>query len=291
MFIHNAATFLTRPADVKTLKEELKRYTDVYFRRINKFVMLALIGAYRCVLNQQISRDTSIYLTTENGNLGDTESVLSQIYRHHSLPMPYNFINTMANTASFYVAQGLNLTGRNISISSQNLSFERGLELLKTDMDLHVVRSALAGSVDEATASESHFREKSGLLHDQVNQVDRSCWLYLRSEQDGAVGEVTAIRSFQTKQDSLQWLETHGHSYSRPLFLSFGMAIGSEEKEAWKQRIRPDGEFDYIRDCGYLNATTACGVAEFVNQFKSANLLHVNKNFQDQYVILLMQCY
>jgi hypothetical protein len=69
------------------------------------------------------------------------------------------------------------------------------------------------------------------------------------------------------------------------------MAIGSEEKEVWRQKIRPDGEFDYIRDCGYLNATTACGVAEFVNQFKSANLLHVNKNFQDQYVILLMQCY
>jgi hypothetical protein len=158
-------------------------------------------------------------------------------------------------------------------------------------MDLHVVRSALVGSVDEATASESHFKEKSGLLHDQVNQVDRSCWLYLRSEQDGAVGEVTAIRSFQTKQDSLQWLETNGHFYSRPLFLSFGMAIGSEEKEAWKQRIRPDEEFDYIRDCGYLNATTACGVAEFVHQFKSANLLHVNKNFQDQYVILQVRSY
>jgi hypothetical protein len=70
MFIHNAATFLTRPADVKTLKEELKRYSDVYFRRINKFVMLALIGAYRCVLDQQRYEHLSDNRKRKSGGYG-----------------------------------------------------------------------------------------------------------------------------------------------------------------------------------------------------------------------------
>jgi hypothetical protein len=291
MFIHNAATYLSAPADVKALKEELKRHTDIYFRRVNKFVLLALIGAHCCARGQRIDRDAAVYLATEHGNLGDTESVLRQIYRQHTLPMPYNFINTMANTASFYVAQGLNLTGRNLSISSQNLSFERGLELLKTDMDLQAVRSALAGSVDEATASESRFREKSGLACDQVNQADRSCWLYLRSEQDGALGEVKAIRSFRGQRDGLAWLAAKGRALPRPAVLSFGMAVGPEEKEAWTKTIRPDGELDYVRECGHLNATTACGVTTFIGRRHAGHLIHVNKNFQDRYVILQVQRY
>ncbi len=290
MFIHNASTFLSAPVDVKALKEELKRHTDIHFRRINKFVLLALIGAHRCARDQRISPETAIYLATEHGNLGDTESVLCQIYRQHRLPMPYNFINTMANTASFYVAQGLNLTGRNLSVSSQNLSFERTLELLKADMDLRTVRSALAGSVDEATASESHFREKSGLALDQVNQVDRSCWLYLTRERQGALGEVKAIRSFRGKPDGLDWLEANSREFLRPAFLSFGIAVGPEERETWKTAVRHDGELDYVRECGHLNATTACGVAMFIGRRRAGHLIHINKDFQDRYVILQVQC-
>ena len=290
MFIHNASAFLSAPSDVKTLKEELKRHTDIYFRRVNKFVLLALIGAHRCARDQQIRPDTAVYLATEHGNLGDTESVLRQIYRQHALPMPYNFINTMANTASFYVAQGLNLTGRNLSVSSQNLSFERGLELLKADMEMQAVGSALAGSVDEATASESRFREKSGLAVDRVNQVDRSCWLYLKCEREGALGEVKAIRSFRGKRDGLHWLEANSREFIRPAVLSFGIAVGPEEREAWKKAVRPDGEFDYVRECGNRNATTACGVATFIGLRRAGHLIHVNKNFQDRYVILQVQC-
>ncbi len=286
MFIHSASAFLTPPADVKALKEELARHTDAYFRRVNKFVLLALIGAHRCARDRRIAPDTAIYLATEHGNLGDTESVLRQIYRQHSLPMPYNFINTMANTASFYVAQGLNLTGRNLSVSSQNLSFERGLELLKADMDLQAVGSALAGGVDEATASQSHFREKSGLAADRVNQVDRSCWLYLRREGEGAVGEVKAIRSFRGKSDGLAWLAANRRAFLRPAVLSFGMAIGLKEREEWKKAVRPDGEWDYVRECGHRNATAAYGVATFIGRRRTGLLIHVNKNFQDRYAIL-----
>jgi hypothetical protein len=291
MFIHSAVAYVTETADVKALKEELKSHIDTYFRRVSKFVLLALIGACSCAARRPLEQDTAVYLTTENGNLADTESVLSQIYRRHSLPMPFNFINTMANTASFYIAQGLGLCGRNISASSQNLSFERGLELLKTDMELRFVRHALIGLVDEATASASHFAALSGIDSARVNQIDRSCWLYVSAERAGAIGEVTAIRSFKSQDEAIRGLEKNPGALPGDMAISFGLAIGPAEKDMWLTRVqaitsRPAREFDYVKNSGNFNVTTACGVAHFLNTFSASHLLHINKNFSDQYVVL-----
>ena len=296
MFIQSAVAHINAPADVKTLKEELKRHTETYFRRISKFVLLALIGAYSCAAHCRPDRAAAIYLTTENGNLADTESVLSQIYRSHSLPMPFNFINTMANTAAFYVAQGLGLGGRNITVSSQNLSFERGMELLKTDMDLRFVKHALIGLVDEATAAASHFTASSGVPNTQVNQIDRSCWLYITSERGGAMGEVTAVRSFKTGNDAVRWLENNPDVLSQNTVISFGSAVDPMEKKEWLNKAqsitsRPAREFDYAGTFGNCNVTTACGVAAFLNTFSASRLFHINKNFSDQYVILEVSRY
>jgi hypothetical protein len=291
MFIHSAVAYVTETADVKALKEELKSHIDTYFRRVSKFVLLALIGACSCAARRPLEQDTAVYLTTENGNLADTESVLSQIYRRHSLPMPFNFINTMANTASFYIAQGLGLCGRNISASSQNLSFERGLELLNTDMDLRFVRHALIGLVDEATAAASHFAALSGIDSARVNQIDRSCWLHVSTEREGAIGEMTAIRSFKSQDEAIRGLEKNPDALPGDMAISFGLAIDPAEKGMWLTRVqaitsRSAKEFDYVKNSGNFNVTTACGVAAFLNTSDAPHLLHINKNFSDQYVIL-----
>jgi hypothetical protein len=291
IYIHRAAAYITEQSDVKLLKEELKSHIDTYFRRVSKFVLLALIGACSCADRRPLEQDTAVYLTTENGNLADTESVLSQIYRRHSLPMPFNFINTMANTASFYIAQGLGLCSRNISVSSQNLSFERGMELLKTDMDLGFVRHALIGAVDEATASAFQLASSSGTSNARINQIDRSCWLYVQSEREGAIGEVTAIRSFKGRDDAMGWLENNPDALSGNTVMSFGAVMGPAEKDMWLARVQamtsgPAMEFDYVKNSGYFNVTTACGVARFLSTSSASRMLHINRNFSDQYVTL-----
>jgi len=291
MFIHSAVAHITAPAEVRDLKEELGRHTDIHFRRVSKFVLLALIGACSCAARRTPDKDTAIYVTTENGNLADTESVLSQIYRQHSLPMPFNFINTMTNTAAFYVAQGLGLCGRNMSVSSQNLSFERGMELLKADMETGTVRHALIGLVDEATPSASRFTTSSGVVNDRINQIDRSCWLYVKAERAGAIGEIAAVRSFKTQEEACRWLEENPASLSPDTEFSFGAAMGPEEKGRWMTRLqsaarRPAIEFDYIRESGHYNVTTACGIVRFLQTSNTDRLFHINRNFSDQHVIM-----
>ena len=82
MYIHNYSMFVSPPADdIKIYKQEISRYTDLKFRRATKFVLLTLAGACQCAHGQAIQTDAAVYLTTENGNLGDAETVLDQIYQ------------------------------------------------------------------------------------------------------------------------------------------------------------------------------------------------------------------
>ena len=81
MYIHSFSAYTGEPnVDVQWLKGEISRYTRVNFRRGNRFILLALLGACQCIHGRSIAADTAVYLTTEHGNLGETAAVLDEIY-------------------------------------------------------------------------------------------------------------------------------------------------------------------------------------------------------------------
>jgi len=55
MYIHSASAFTGEAnADINFLKEEIKRYTQENFRRVNRFILLSLLGALQCVHQQPL---------------------------------------------------------------------------------------------------------------------------------------------------------------------------------------------------------------------------------------------
>jgi len=290
MYIHSCSRFIS-PAvdDIKVYKQEISKYTALKFRRANKFVLLSLVGACQCAHMQRFETDTAVYLTTENGTMGDTETVLDQIYHKHEFPMPYNFISTMSNTASFYVAQSFDLLGRNLTVSSKQLSFERGLELLRSDLVAGVVKEALLGAVDEVCFSKSQFEAKFNRPYDDFQIVEGSCWLLIKAEKSGALGEITAIESFGSLSQTADWLKHL--SVKRPLILSCGMLIDPGQKESLVQAVPLQAEFDYINECGYFDSATACGVTGFLKQYDDAILVHINQDFRGQFAVLVVEKY
>jgi len=290
MYIHNYSIFVSRPVDdIKVYKQEISRYTDIKFRRANKFVLLSLVGACQCAHMQTIKTDTAVYLTTENGNLGDTETVLDQLYHKHEFPMPYNFINTMSNTASFYVAQSFDILGRNLTFSSKQLSFERGLELLRSDLGAGVVREALIGGVDEVSFSKSQFETKFNRPYSDFEMIEGSCWLLIKADSSGALGEITAIESFGSLTQTADWVMDQ--RFKRPLILSYGMLIDPGQKESLGQAVPHEAEFDYINEYGYFDSATACGISGFLDRYEKACLVHFNQDFRGQFVILVVEKY
>jgi len=287
MYIHSASTFTGEAnADINFLKEEIRRYTQENFRRVNRFILLSLLGALQCVHQQPLAAATAVYLTTEDGNLGETADILDEIYTSRSLPRPFGFINTMSNTAAFYLARNLGIRGRNITVSSQHLSFERGLELLKTDFTRGAERSALIGGVDESSLSRMDRKESAGR---GWRMVDGSGWFYVKSEKEGACGAFTEIMSFRDGPSCMRWIRERERSPAA--VVSFGALIGDDEATALRETLRPAAEFDYLRDYGYSGSAAACGVSLFVRLFQAKTLLHINRDQRGNYAVIELERY
>jgi hypothetical protein len=285
MYIHSASAFTgAANSDINYLKKELSHYTPDNLRRVNRFILLALLGARQCIHQRSLDPDTAIYLTTEHGNLGETAHVLDEIYVTHSLPKPFGFINTMSNTAAFYLAQNLGIRGRNIIVSSQHLSFERGLELLKADFAAGVEKSALIGGVDEASLSQVFMEEQASR---NWQMVDGSGWLYVRAEKDGACGEIKEIRSFRDGPSLMTWIRER----SPVDVISFGALIDDYESAELRGALRPAAEFDYLREYGYSGSATACGVGMFVRLFPGKTMFHINKDQRGHYAVIEAERY
>jgi len=288
MYIHDYSKFVSPPVDdTKIYKQEINRYTKLRFRRANKFVLLSLVGACQCAHGQGVKTNTAVYLTTENGTLGDTETVLDQLYHKHEFPMPYNFINTMSNTASFYVAQNFDILGRNLTFTSKQLSFERGLELLRSDLVAGVVKEALFGGVDEVSFSKSQFETKFNRPYCDYEMIEGSCWLLIKADNSGALGEIAAIESFGSLHQTSQWLKHQ--RFKRPVILSFGMLIDPGQKASLSQAVLHEGEFNYISEYGYFDSVTACGISGFLERYEDVCLVNINADFRGQFVILVVE--
>ena len=284
MYVHAVSPFICDPTDdLDALKADLKNYTDYFFRRVNKFILLSLLGVHRCIHGKKFDPSIAVYLATENGNLGDTENVLHQMYKENSFPKPFNFINTMSNTASFYVAQSLKSLGRSITVSSKNASFERGLELAKVDFELGLIREALIGGVDEAVFSRDHFIKKYDPSYQSAKLVEGSSWLYLTAEKNGALGEVLDIMTLSERADALQRVKSTVHS--DPLVLSFGILMTPAEKDTWRREYPDAEEFNYINDNGYYDTAASYCMSRFFEHYAGKALVHINRNPQGQYVI------
>jgi hypothetical protein len=290
MYIHRHGRFVGAPVDdLKYYKEDVSRFTKLRFRRANRFVLISLAGACRCVHGTDLSAETAVYLTTENGNLGDTETVLHQIFHKREFPMPYNFINTMSNTASYYVAQTLNLSGRNITFSSKQLSFERGLELLQSDLAGGSVGEALIGGVDEAVFSKAQFENRLQRPYDLYKMVEGSSWLLVRAERHNAVGEIRSVASPGDFKQTVQWLRQQ--ELATPVVLSYGFLVGRQERAAIGSVLQGTAEMDYISELGYFDSAAAGGIVLFLERFEKGTLVHVNTDFRGQVVVTIVEKY
>jgi hypothetical protein len=192
----------------------------------------------------------------------------------------------MSGTAAFYLAQNLGIRGRNIIVSSQHVSFERGLELLNVDFAQGTERSALIGGVDEASL---YGEERRGLEQRGWRRVDGSGWFHVKSEKEGACGAFKENRSFRYGQSMMRWIKERDGSPAD--VVSFGTRIGEDEAAALREALCPASVFDYLRDYGYSGSATACGVSLFMDQFPGRTLLHINRDQRGKYSVLEVERY
>ena len=108
-----------------------------------------MIGALRCLDKNSLSGNTGIYIGSEYSSINSVKKVLEEV-SSDSIIMPFDFLNINSNNVSFYVSQALCSNGKNMLLTSENLSFERVLEVALFDLEIDEVDDALVGLVDES---------------------------------------------------------------------------------------------------------------------------------------------
>lgn len=160
------------------LRARLLDLTGQSFRRINRYIELALYGALRCA-HGGVGADTALYLASEAPMLADCVKALRGVIAERRPPTPFEFMNISGNMAGFYIAQQLAMSGPQLAVHRSGASMDAALELLTVQSAQH--RRALLGYVEEGIWPLTEQRWRLD-LPDGATLAECSHWLYLDAD-------------------------------------------------------------------------------------------------------------
>ena len=192
IYVHAAGCHNSMPSGgLSDLKSELKTLCGRSFRRIDRFIMLALIGAHKAVGGHELEPDTALYLTSGQGDIPVFERVRRQRYFQKMMSKPVDFVNLASNTAGFYVASHLGLDGANLFLAHHRFPVQMVLLLAQSELELKRHPAILLGGVDEWLENQVLARKLLG-VSEFAELGEGSNWLLLRREAAGALGGIYA---------------------------------------------------------------------------------------------------
>ena len=177
----------------KALKQEYKADT----RRQDKFIHLALYGAYRLKESCSLERNDELYITSGVGNMDIAQKANEEVKIKGEVLRPFDFINMLGNTTSYYVANALGVKGKNIFAISNNFTYINTLISLYASLHSSK-RDAVLGSVDLVPKPALMLNRVLG-LSPQTKLLSASSYQKLSLNAEGALGSL----EFDTQTYSL----------------------------------------------------------------------------------------
>lgn len=237
------------------------------FRRIDRFTQLSLIGSGRCTQGIELPASTGLYISSGFGSIANTATVQQQIFVDRRVPKPLNFINTLSNSAGYYVARNLDLHSRNQFVGRDAAPTEAALQLATLDLALGNVECALVGVVDEASAPFEEHAQRLGVGND-VALAEGSHWFLLRAAA-GHPSEAALedVRTLHGVGELKAWFA--GFVLREDANIFFAREIGEEVRSAC-----PSIPF-YSPGLGTYMSGTAAAVLRFLNDACGHELITV----------------
>lgn len=184
------------------VKKELKQTYKLDTRRQDKFIHLALYGALKLKDKCSVNVDDELYITSGVGNMEVMQKSNAYVNEQNEVLRPFDFINMLGNTTSYYVASALKLKGKNIFEISNNFTFLNTLISVYASLNVSK-KEAVLGSVDLATNPQSLIKRVLG-LDKNVEVLSAVNYQKLSLNADNAIATV----EFDTKLYSLQEIKT-----------------------------------------------------------------------------------
>lgn len=206
VYIESVAHLVCDPSYPSSeLKTELETHSGQKFRRINRYILLGLSGVYSLNDVDKIDATTSLYIGTKNGCINETVSMLGQIYRDSMLPMPFTFIASSSNMASYHIANSLGLSGGNYTFSHPNSPFEVAMETAFRDILREKTDSVLVGCIDEAAHPLEAFKKRVG-MEAIDSPLEGGYWMHLTARPSNPIAEIVENRVCKSIEEVKQFI-------------------------------------------------------------------------------------
>jgi hypothetical protein len=270
------------------LKALTQAMTGKPFRRIGRFIQLALIGASRCA-QQTLPPGTAVYFASARGDLELTLEIMTQLYREAQAPKPLSFVNTVSNAACFYLAQHLGLQSRSNFVCNTHFAFESVLQLAALDLTLGKVESALVGSVDIATSPLHEHRQRLQVATEAV-MGEGSHWLWLGpvSDTQPRIGELVTAQHFTDRTHLLDWLSAQ-HLDVDTCAISAGQFLTADDFMFILEASGITAVFGYRTHLAYYDSQSGAVINAFLQSDDEAKtLLHINTDGAQRYSVMLV---
>ncbi len=259
IYIHHISGYNSIPSEeIIDMKVALKEATGKVFRRTDHYIQLALLGAHK--FREFVEPDTALFITSGEGNLSVFNRLRDQRFIDHQPPRPLDFINSLSNTAGFYVAQYLALTGKNIFLCHHGFPVQMALLLAENDLKLKKQNQILLGGVDELLEPVDYSKKFLGLCDDTVLS-EGSNWMTVSMQENGAVASIKTMTEELSREDLLDFISSLGTNFQ----IAFGMRTSPEDITAFMKSAQCK-RFNYESTCGYYETVPLYVMRLFIEQ-------------------------
>jgi hypothetical protein len=181
------------------VKKELKSRYKLDTRRQDAFIHLAVLGAQRLRESAEIYENDELFLTSGVGNIDVIARTNIAVVENHQFIKPFDFINMLGNTTSYYVATSLGVKGKNIFDISDNFTYFNTLVLIYASLKSSN-NEAVCGAIDLVSEYDEVFRRVMGVAQD-IAVVSSVNYQKLSTKPEDAIAAVEFDTKSYTKEE------------------------------------------------------------------------------------------
>ena len=161
LYIKEFSTYRSDKENIN-IKKELKQHYKQDVRRKDAFIHLAMFGILRLKDKIDIDLYSELYMTSGVGNIDIIQKVDEHVNVQKQCIKPFDFINMLGNTTSYYVSDSVGLKGKNIFQISDNFTFINSLISVYASIS-NSKKDAILGAIDLVSEPENIIKDVLGI--------------------------------------------------------------------------------------------------------------------------------
>lgn len=232
MYVHCVASVNIKQDQDVDVKAECKKVAPSFVRRTDRFIQLGLLGVSGIKEQQELDKNTALFMVSGQGNLSVFNRLCQQRYVEEMPPKPVDFINSLSNTAGFYIAKFLGLESKNLNLAQQGFVVENALLLADASLKNQQEQKILLGGVDERV---DYCNDPHGYLDIPTDTAigEGSNWMLLNADNQNALATLDVVTLIFNNAEIIEYL----HCQTEVTHVAFGPRMSERCSKSLLSRV------------------------------------------------------